>query len=250
MIFSDGIMMRIDYFITRGETMYNILIVDDEKEIVELISYYLKSNNYKIHTAHNGLDALEIVRNEQIDLAVFDVMMPKMDGLELLRAVRGIAEMPVIFLSAKDQALDKINGLFLGADDYMTKPFNPMELMARIQAHLRRSDIKSKKEADEKMSEIIRGDLKLDVLRCKLFQADKEIVLTSVEFKMMQYFMENPERVFTKRQIYEAIWEQNYLGDDAIVMVYISKLREKLEENPKLPHYIRTIRGLGYCFEG
>lgn len=224
--------------------MNSILVVDDETEIVELIDFYLKNNGYNTHTAFNGKEALEIFEKEQIDIIILDIMMPKFDGKEVLRKVREKSNTPIIFLSAKGEDIDKIDGLFLGADDYIAKPFNPIELIARVKALLRRSIV-----FNESTSFITNQNLNLDEKACKLYKNNKELQLTSFEYKLICFLMKNKNKVFTKGQLYEHVWDQSYLGDENIIMVYISKLRDKIEDSPKEPKYIKTIRGLGYMFE-
>ncbi|WP_308462423.1 response regulator transcription factor [Clostridium weizhouense] len=227
----------------------SVLIVDDEKEIVELIDFYLKNNGYNTFRAFNGKEALEIFEKEQIDIIILDIMMPKLDGKEVLRKIREENNTPIIFLSAKGEDIDKIDGLFLGADDYLAKPFNPIELIARVKALLRRSTILNN-HLEESESIIINEYLKLDEKTCKLYKNNEELQLTSFEYKLICFLMKNKNKVFTKGQLYEKVWDQSYLGDEKIIMVYISKLRDKIEDTPKDPKFIKTIRGLGYMFEG
>jgi DNA-binding response OmpR family regulator len=228
--------------------MASVLIVDDEAEIVELIDFYMKNNGYKVYKAYNGQEALNIFEREEIDIVLLDIMIPVYDGKEVLRRIRQTSHVPVLFLSAKGEDLDKIEGLFLGADDYLSKPFNPMELIARVQAVLRRSQIVTQQENRDYLTVI--KDLRLDEKSCKLYKEDIDLKLTALEYKLIAYFMKNKNRVFTKTQLYEAVWEEAYFGDENIIMVYISKLRDKIEEHPKEPQFIKTIRGLGYIFEG
>nr|WP_160686542.1 response regulator transcription factor [Clostridium sp. C2-6-12] len=229
--------------------MNSVLVVDDEKEIVELIDFYLRNNGYNTFRALNGIEALEIFEKEQIDIIILDIMMPELDGKEVLRKIREKSNTPIIFLSAKGEDIDKIDGLFLGADDYLSKPFNPIELIARVKALLRRS-IVFNKQSEESTFIIVNEHLKLDEKACKIYKDNDELHLTSFEYKLMCFLMNNKNKVFTKGQLYEHVWDQFYLGDEKIIMVYMSKLREKIEDNPKEPKYIKTIRGLGYMFEG
>lgn len=229
--------------------MNSILIVDDEKEIVELIDFYMRNNGYNTFKAFNGKEALEIFERENLDIIVLDIMMPHIDGKEVLRKIREKSNVPIIFLSAKGEDIDKIDGLFLGADDYLAKPFNPIELIARVKALLRRSTIFNNRQ-EEAETMLVNKNLKLDEKTCKVYKDNVELQLTSFEYKLICFLMKNKNKVFTKGQLYENIWEQSYLGDERIIMVYISKLREKIEVNPKEPKFIKTIRGLGYIFEG
>lgn len=229
--------------------MNSVLIVDDEKEIVELIDFYLKNNGYNTFKVSNGKEALEVFEKEQISIVVLDIMMPQIDGKEVLRKIREKSNTPIIFLSAKGEDIDKIDGLFLGADDYLAKPFNPIELIARIKALLRRSTTLNN-QLEKSSSITIIKSLKLDEKTCKVYKNNLEIQLTSFEYKLLCFLIKNKNRVFTKGQLYEHVWNQSYLGDEKIIMVYISKLREKIEDDPKEPEFIKTIRGLGYIFEG
>lgn len=230
--------------------MAKILIADDEEEIVELISLYLESDGYEIFKAGDGLEALDILNNNLVDLAVLDIMMPKLNGYYLVKKIREKFNIPIIMLSAKSEYSDKILGLELGADDYVTKPFNPLELSARIKAQLRRyydlnKDDKNALELDkDRYIEI--GELKLDKVTCSVYKNEKEIILTSKEYKILFLLMKSSGRVYTKKQIFEYVWEENFYGDDNAIMVHISNLREKIEDNSKEPIYIKTIRGLGY----
>lgn len=230
--------------------MKNILIVDDEVEIVELLKVYFKNNNFKVFEAYDGEMALKVMENTEIDVIILDIMMPKIDGIQLVKNIRQSSNIPIMFLSAKDEDMDKILGLGVGADDYMTKPFNPLEVIARAQALIRRCYRFN--ELDEKINkpkEIVIGDLRVNEENCEIFKNDVQIELTSMEYKLLLFLMKSPNRVFTKRQLYEAIWGQEYMGDENIIMVYMSKLRDKIEDNPKQPRYLKTIRGLGYRFE-
>lgn len=231
------------------KALESVLIVDDEKEIVELMDFYMKSNGYTTYKAYNGQEALNIFKNTKIDIIILDIMMPELNGKEVLKKVREESGIPIIFLSAKGEDIDKIDGLFLGADDYMAKPFNPMELVARVRALLRRSSVFNNKQDTPDYLTII-DNLKLDEKACKIYKNNDELELTSVEYKLLCFLMKNRNRVFTKAQLYDNVWEETYLGDERIIMVYISKVREKIEDNPKEPKFIKTIRGLGYIFEG
>ena len=228
--------------------MKNILIVEDSQEIIDLIKIYLEQEEYFIYEACDGESAINIFEKEEIHLVVLDIMLPKLNGYEVIKRLRKRSNVPVIILSAKNQDADKILGLNLGADDYLAKPFNPLELVARINAQMRRFyDFGgSKEKQDEK---VIIGDLMLDQRECKLYKKDKEIDLTYMEYKLLKLFMTEPGRVFTKAQIFELVWENEYYYTDNTVVVYISKLRDKIEDNSKNPQIIKTVRGLGYRFE-
>ena len=222
-----------------------ILIADDEKEIAELLQLYLEKDNYRVLMADNGLTAFQIAENQQIDLAIVDIMMPQMDGFQLLKKIRDKSNIPIIILSAKISDSDKILGLDLGADDYITKPFNPLEVVARVNANLRRADNLSPKYKEYEHLKV--RDLELDLEQCILLKDAEKIELTAVEFRLMKLFMGQPGRVFTKQQLFEAGWDELSYVDDNSIMVCISKLRTKLDDDNT--NYIKTIRGLGYRLE-
>ena len=228
--------------------MKNILIVEDSQEIIDLIKIYLEQEEYFIYAARDGRIAVNLFEQEEIHLVILDIMLPELNGYEVIKRIRKISNVPVIILSAKNQDADKILGLNLGADDYVAKPFNPLELVARINAQIRRFyDFGgSKEKQDEK---VIIGELKLDQRECKLYKKNREIDLTYMEYKLLKLFMTEPGRVFTKAQIFELVWENEYYYTDNTVVVYISKLRDKIEDDSKNPQLIKTVRGLGYRFE-
>ncbi|MCX4324109.1 MAG: response regulator transcription factor [Lachnospiraceae bacterium] len=227
---------------------YRILVADDEAEIREVLRLYLEKEGYEIVEAADGTEAVRLVKEEKIDLALLDIMMPGMDGYRVLRNIREENNLPVIMLSAKSSDSDKILGLDLGADDYITKPFVPLEAVARVKSNLRRFYALGAGESRNVPDAVLQvGNLRLEPDSCLLYQDGERIELTSVEFRIMKLFMENPGRVFTKRQIFEAGWEETYMVSDNNVMVCISKLRAKLEKDGR--DYIRTIRGLGYRLE-
>ena len=221
-----------------------ILIADDEKEIRELLRLYIEKDGYAVIQAENGLEALELAGSAKIDLAVIDIMMPELDGYQLIKALRGRGDIPIIVVSAKTQNHEKILGLDLGADDYVTKPFDPLEVVARIRARLRR---RGEQAAGSTARILTVGSLALDISACILNSGDESIQLTATEFNLMKLFMQSPGRVFTKRQIYEAAWQENAIADDNTVMVAISKLRGKLPEDCRAA--IGAVRGLGYRLE-
>ncbi|GAA0787870.1 response regulator transcription factor [Hathewaya limosa] len=230
--------------------MKKILVVDDEREIVDLIDLYSK-NNYKIIKAYDGIEALGKLENEKVDLAIVDIMMPNMDGYNLIKNIRKSKDFPIIIISAKGEGFDKIIGLDLGADDYVTKPFDPLELMARVNAQLRRYNINvDREEANSKKDVITIGDLVLDKEGFSLKKNGEEVQLTSTEYKIVELFMTNPNKVFTKKNLFESVWNEPYFYEDNAIMVHISKVREKIEDDTKSPQYLKTIRGLGYRFEG
>lgn len=224
---------------------YKVLVVDDEDEIRQLLRLYLEKDEYQVVEATNGEDALNILKSQEIDLVLLDIMMPKVNGYQVLKEIRANNNIPVIMLSAKSQDADKILGLDLGADDYIAKPFNPLEAMARINSNIRRFYSFGSKGRNVKKLQL--RDLTLDTDACLVFKNDSPIELTSVEYKILRLFMENPGKVFTKQQIYEEGWGDEFIVADNNIMVCISKLRTKLSDDPNT--YIKTIRGLGYRME-
>lgn len=227
--------------------MINILIVEDDDDIRELLKINCEKDGYKVFTADNGFDALEILKTEDIKLAILDIMLPKLNGYELIQKLRKFSKIPVIFLSAKSEEIHKIRGLSLGADDYVTKPFGMGEISFRIQSHLRRFLDYSKENYEEPGNYLLtNGSLKLNKKTCEVFVKNKLVDLSVKEYKILELFLTNLEFVFTKKQIYEKIWREDFFGDDNTVMVHISNLRNKIESNPKNPLYLITIKGLGY----
>ena len=227
---------------------YKILIADDEAEIRDVLHLYLEKDGYEVYEAADGIQAMEVLQKGKIDLAILDIMMPGIDGYRVLRNIREDNNIPVIILSAQSSDSAKILGLDLGADDYITKPFVPLEAVARVNSNIRRFyQLRTKGSGQESVRELVVRDLRLDLESCMLYRAEAVIELTSVEFKIMKLFMENPGKVFTKQQIFEQGWEEEYMISDNNVMVCISKLRSKLDTEDR--EYIRTIRGLGYRLE-
>lgn len=229
---------------------YKILIADDEAEIRDVLHLYLEKDGYEVVEASNGVEAMEKLQKEAPDLVILDIMMPDPDGYRVLRNIRENNNIPVIILSAKDADADKILGLDLGADDYITKPFGPLEAVARVNSNIRRFyslGAVGGSDRSKAVKELTVRDLRLDLESCLLYRGEDEIELTSVEFRIMKLFMEEPGKVFTKQQIYEQGWGEEYLISDNSIMVCISKLRGKLNKADR--EYIRTIRGLGYRLE-
>lgn len=223
--------------------MYKILIADDEKDIIKLLRLYLEKDDIRIYEAYDGMGAMDLLNEYEIDLAIVDIMMPKMNGFELIKKIRETNNIPIMILSAKVETADKIFGLELGADDYITKPFEPMEVAARVKANLRRFYNLNQLKINQN-PEIKVRDLTLDTNQCVLFKGETKIILTSLEYKLLKLFMESPGRVFTKEQIYEFCWGEEYAIDDNTIRVCISKLRSKIGEGE-----IKSIRGLGYRLE-
>ncbi|MEN8078723.1 response regulator transcription factor [Clostridioides difficile] len=227
---------------------YNVLVVDDEKEIVDAIEIYLKNEDIKIIKAYDGLEALKIIDSEKIHLVIMDIMMPKMDGMRATMKIREDKNIPIIILSAKSEDCDKILGLNVGADDYITKPFNPLELIARVKSQLRRY-ISLGNYQLEKESEIIAvGDLELDKKSKSLKVFGENIKITPIEFKILELLMSNVGRVYSAESIYEIAWGEPCFSTDT-VMVHIRRIREKIEVDSKNPRYLKVVWGVGYKIE-
>lgn len=222
-----------------------ILVVEDEADIRNLIKIDLENEGYSVFTACDGIEALKILKEVHVDLAILDVMMPRLDGFNLLRKIREDSTVPVIFLTARADDMDKVLGLELGADDYIAKPFSMNELMARVRAQLRRNNeyLNSKQDNDSLLQY---GELSIDKDSCCAYVKNEQIELNAKEYKLLLHLMESPERVFTKKQLYNAVWDDDYYYDDNTIMVHISHLRNKIEDDPQNPEYIKTIRGIGY----
>ncbi len=226
---------------------YNILVVDDDKIITEAIEIYLKNEGYNVFKAYDGIEALEILKTEIVHLIIMDIMMPNMDGTRATIKIREENQIPIIMLSAKSEDTDKILGLNFGADDYITKPFNPLELIARVNSQIRRYTKFSSFNEDSNVISI--GGLTLDK-ESKIVTAEGEIVkLTPLELKIFTLLMENPNRVFSIEEIYERVWNEQAIGNVDTVTVHIRRIREKIEINPKEPRYLKVVWGIGYKIE-
>ncbi len=226
---------------------YNVLVVDDEDEIRDAIEIYLKNEGIKVFKAKDGLDGLMVLEEEDIHLILMDIMMPRMDGIKATFKIRESKNIPIIMLSAKSEDTDKILGLNVGADDYITKPFNPMELVARVKSQLRRYiNLGNYKQSED---EIDVNGLILNK-NTKLVTVDgEEIRLTPIEYKILELLMENRGRVFSIEEIYERVWKEPYFNSDNTVAVHIRRIREKIEINPKEPKYLKVVWGIGYKIE-
>ena len=234
--------------------MEKILIVDDEKEIRDLVEIYLKGEGYRTVKAGDGEEALYALRNDpEIDLIILDVMMPKLNGIEACLKIREERELPIIMLSAKSEDMDKILGLNMGADDYLTKPFNPLELVARVKSQLRRYyrlNPKVKAQVVEEISNIVTiEDLEINLDTHEIFIDGKEVKLTPTEFDILVLLAKNRGKVFSISNIYESVWNQEFMESDNTVMVHIRKIREKIESDPRKPRFIKTVWGVGYKIE-
>ena len=224
--------------------MYNILVCDDEKDIVNALDIYLKSEGHNTILAYNGTEAIEKVRNEEIHLVIMDIMMPVMDGITSMVKIREISNIPVILLTAKGEDTDKILGLNVGADDYVTKPFNPVELMARVKSQLRRYMMLGGGKINEKS--ICIGGIELDDTAKKVTVDGEKVSLTPKEYEILHLLMKNPNRVFSPKEIYTKVWKDDPYGAESTVAVHIRHLREKLEINPAEPRYLKVVWGQGY----
>ncbi|MBF1045335.1 MAG: response regulator transcription factor [Peptostreptococcus sp.] len=229
---------------------YNILVVDDEKEIADVVEIYLLNQGYKVFKANNGLEGMKIVDKEDIHLAIIDMMMPEMDGATMIMKLREKHNFPVIILSAKSEEVDQIMGLNIGADDYVNKPFKPLELLARVNSQLRRytkymniSDDDAGEKEDEGL--YIIGGLELNENKRTVSVDDKPVKITPIEFKILNLLMKNPGRVFSSEEIYEKVWNENAINTDT-VMVHIRNIREKIELDSKKPKYLKVVWGVGY----
>ena len=218
-----------------------ILIAEDEEDICQMLTDLLSEEGYKVLSAHDGVEALELFQKEKIDLGLFDSMMPRMDGVTLMKKIRETSQMPIIFLTAKGQELDKVNALTMGADDYIVKPFSVAELKARILVQMRRL---SSNENEKRM--LVCGEIEIDCEAAVAYLRKKPIRLSAKEYQLLIFFMQNQDKLLTKKQLYHAVWQEEYIYDDNTIMVHISKLRNKLEKDPKKPEYLVTYKGLGY----
>jgi two-component system response regulator VanR len=226
-----------------------ILVVDDEEEIRDLIGIYLSNEGYEVFKAANGFDALDFLEKHSADLIILDVMMPRMDGIQACVKIREKDNMPIIMLSAKGEDIDKIMGLTTGADDYVTKPFNQLELLARVKSQLRRyKRLNTHEENGENIIEI--SDLIINKNTHEVKIDDADVKLTPIEFDILLFLARNKGKVFSVEKIYEAVWGSEFLESDNTVMVHIRKIREKIEENPRKPRIVKTVWGVGYKIEG
>lgn len=230
--------------------MNHVLIVEDDKEIREGVEIYLKSQGYQVFQAADGVEGLEIIEREEIHLAIVDVMMPRMDGIQMTIKLREKYDFPVIFLSAKSEEVDKIMGLNMGADDYVTKPFTPMELLARVNSQLRRyrkfAEKLNQKEAPSNVYTI--GGLEINEDTVEVTVDGEPVKMTPMEYKILLLLMKNPGRVFSAEEIYERVWNERAVNTDTI-MVHVRNIREKIEINPKEPKYLKVVWGVGYKIE-
>lgn len=241
--------------------MNKVLVVDDEPTLVETIKYNLLKQGYEVSVAYDGAEALEIARQERPDLIVLDVMLPKLDGFDVCRALRKDMVVPVLMLTARDEEIDKILGLELGADDYMTKPFSMRELVTRVKVMLRRVAMIKDEVRDEIRGEALAdaeprpqvltiSDFEIDVAQHVIVHRGQALSLKPKEFDLLVFLAKNQGRVFTREALLQRVWDYSYAGDTRTVDVHVRGLREKIEENPSEPQYIETVRGVGYRFKG
>lgn len=237
------------YTVREVMRMYNVLVCDDDKEIVEAIEIYLTQEGYRVLKAYDGEQAIKLLETEDVNLLLLDVMMPKLDGIRATMKIREKHSIPIIILSAKSEDVDKILGLNVGADDYVTKPFNPLELIARVKSQLRRYTQLggAAKEKVENVYEV--GGLVLNDDLKQVTVDGEQVKLTPIEFKILRLLIKNQGRVFSISQIYEAIWNEEAIGADNTVAVHIRHIREKIEINPKDPRYLKVVWGIGYKIE-
>lgn len=229
--------------------MFNILVCDDDKEIVDAIDIYLSHEGYHILKAYDGLQAIEIMKKEEVHLILLDIMMPNLDGIRATRKIRETSSVPIIMLSAKSEDVDKILGLNIGADDYITKPFNPLELIARVKSQLRRYTQLGNLATEEKEAVYVCGGLVVND-DLKTVTVDGEPVkLTPIEYNILVLLIKNQGKVFSIEQIYENIWNEEAIGADNTVAVHIRHIREKIEINPREPRYLKVVWGIGYKIE-
>ncbi len=227
--------------------MYNILVLDDEKEIADLVELSLKNDNYKIYKFTNSKEAIECINTVSLDMAILDVMLPDIDGFTICKIIREKYNFPILMLTAKVDDVSKIQGLSVGADDYITKPFNPLELQARVKSSLRRFYEYNNNFKNNSTIEV--GALSLNTSNHKVFLYDEEIDLTPIEFSILLYLCKNRGKVISSEELFENVWKEKYLDSNNTVMVHIKRLREKLHEKPRNPKIIKTIWGIGYEIE-
>ncbi|BAH44632.1 two-component response regulator [Brevibacillus brevis NBRC 100599] len=229
---------------------HSIFIIEDDQAIVEMVETYLTKEGYAVTVAGDGDEGLRKFEQAQgrFDLLLVDLMMPKIDGMEVIRRIRAYSHVPILIMSAKDSDIDKALGLGFGADDYIEKPFSMIELSARLKAIIRRATQYASVET--KHNTLNMGDLRIDFDSFAVFKQEEPIKLTSKEFEILRLFAAHPNRVFTKAQIYAKVWNDDYYGDENVINVHMSRLRDKIEDNPSEPRYIKTLWGIGYKWEG
>ncbi|MCY9515860.1 response regulator transcription factor [Paenibacillus apiarius] len=228
---------------------FKILIVDDELEITELISLYLRREGYHVFVADNGYTALQMVKEVAPDLIILDILLKSLDGIEVCKEIRKTSNVPILFVSCKSDDVDIIMGLTVGGDDYITKPFSPSQLVARVKAHLRRTSLSSRNYPIPLQHKITFGALEIDLHSHNVIVEGKSVALSAKEFDLLAYLAQSPNKVFKLEQLYQHIWNTESFGDTRTLMVHISNLRKKIEPDPTQPRYIVTVRGVGYKFQ-
>ncbi|WEK54704.1 MAG: response regulator transcription factor [Candidatus Cohnella colombiensis] len=228
-------------------TVKTILVVDDDREINELVHMSLSREGYRVVSAYHGMDVLPLVAEHNPDLIVLDVLLPGMDGFEICRELRRTSDIPILFASCKNEDIDKVLGLGLGGDDYIAKPFSPVELVARVKAHLRRSALRSK-DVDDQSAILKYPGLTIDPITHTVLVEESAVALSAKEFKLLFQLAKNPNRIYKNDQLFSLLWDEQLIGDPHTVMVHVYNLRKKIESNPAKPRYILTIRGVGYKF--
>ncbi len=229
--------------------MFNIIICDDDKEIVDAVAIYLETEGYNVLKAYNGLEALELMEKEEVHLLIMDIMMPEMDGIKATLKVREKSSIPVILLSAKGEDADKILGLNIGADDYITKPFSPLELIARVKSQLRRYTQLGSMADEDSEDVITNGGLVINDSTKQVTVDGNEVKLTPIEYDILKFLTINKGRVYSTSKIYESVWNEDAIATDNIIAVHIRHIREKIEINPKEPRYLKVVWGQGYKIE-
>lgn len=228
-------------------TMYHILVCDDEKDIVSALEIYLRAEGYEVYKAYNGKEALDILRGNDIHLVLMDIMMPEMDGIETMVQMRRQSNVPVIFLTAKSEDTDKILGLTVGADDYITKPFNPVELQARVKSQLRR--YMQLGSGQPQTASYTIGGISMNDKSKEVTLDGEPVALTKIEYNILKFFLQHPGEAFSPKEIYRNVWKDNPMGNENTVAVHIRHLREKLEYDPANPRYVKAVWGRGYKME-
>lgn len=236
-------------FVKKGDRnmSHHILLVEDDISIQEMVETYLVREGFQVTIASDGEEGVGVFSKGSFDLIILDIMMPKLDGLEVVRIIREKSAVPILMMSAKDTDVDKAVGLGLGADDYICKPFSMIELAARVKAGIRRSTKYSAVESKDEAVQI--GDLIIDPINFTVEKKGRQLKLTLKEFEILKLFVKNQNRVFTKAQIYKLVWNEEYYGDDNVINVHMRRLREKIESDPSNPEYIKTLWGIGYKLE-
>lgn len=226
----------------------NILVIDDDIELCNLLKQCLSNEGFHVNCLHDGKTVTSFLQNNQTDLVILDVMLPELDGFTVLRQIRDITNIPILMLSAKSDEMNKVLGLRTGADDYITKPFGLSELIARVENLFRRCGTAAPKEKNDTI--LFRNGLQINKEKCIVLKGTELVPLTSKEYKLLCFLAENPGKVFTKKQIYNNVWEEDFMYDDNTIMALISRLRKKIENNPENPQYVQTVWGIGYRFDG